>query len=139
MHNRTRKLARALEHVPGIDIVAFAAALKSWSPDVDRKVCNAVLVGGINNKGYCVPRKVRDDYDRIWGAIERGQPQRNKTVIDEQDVEGSKLGGCAANPYERVDKEFQGILGGLGKMAKDQRLVPKRMGSVHCTVTELRQ
>ena len=90
MHNRTRKLARALEHVPGIDIVAFAAALKSWNPDVDRKVCNAVLEGGINNMGYCVPRKVRDDYDRIWGAIERGQPQRNKTVIDEQDVEGSR-------------------------------------------------
>ena len=90
MHNRTRKLARALEHVPGIDIVAFAAALKSWSPDVDRKVCNAVLVGGINNKGYCVPRKVRDDYDRIWGAIERGQPQRNETVRDEQGVGGSR-------------------------------------------------
>ena len=40
--------------------------------------------------GYCVPRKVRDDYDRIWGAIERGQPQRNETVRDEQGVGGSR-------------------------------------------------
>ena len=82
IHNRTRRLARALEHVPGIDIVAFAAALKSWNPDVDRKVCNAVLEGGINNKGYCVPRKVRDDYDRIWSVLEAGAP---KTEVGENE------------------------------------------------------